>query len=183
MRRLHSVIGILVTLSIVINLYYIYLDNYNKQIIYQLQLLTSSEAQQRKKLLQITSASELKEMPKEFASKNPLYGKYFRKVFTQHPAINDIEKEQFTIVMMTYQRPSLLRKLIPHYCNTGAHLSKFILVWNDVGGVIPRDILNHPCEVPLIIKLPSKNQLTNRFFPYSEIETDGMSFSDERMLS
>ena len=83
--------------------------------------------------------------------------------------------------MMTYKRPSLLRKLVPHYCNTGKHLNKFILIWNDVGGVIPRDILNHECAVPLIIKLPTENKLTNRFFPYHDIETDGKGYGNHKV--
>ncbi len=170
MRRYYFiVISTLLMLSLVINIYYIHLNQYNTRLLFQFQVLTSNEKEQKYHLLQATTNLTDKEVPNDFVTKNPLYWKYFQKLFSKQPASN----EQFTIVMMTYQRPSLLRKLVPHYCRAGKYLSKFILIWNDVGGVIPRDILNHECDVPLIIKLPPENKLTNRFFPYDEIETDG----------
>ncbi len=129
-------------------------------------------------VLDIAKTNTRESIPNGFAegfaaTNNPLYWKYFQKLFTEH---SDIDKEQFTIVIMTYKRVTLLRKVIPHYCKTGQYLNKIIIIWNDVGGVIPRDIMNHKCAVPLIIKLTKNNLLTNRFFPYSAITTDGMSF-------
>ena len=105
-------------------------------------------------------------------SKDTLSLEYFNGIFRDQ-AIN-LETEQFTIVIMTYKRAALLRTLIPHYCGTGKYLDKLLIVWNDVGTEIPRDIAGHECDVPLMFLISKANKLTNRFIAYMEIETKGM---------
>ena len=172
---------ILLTPSVILNIYYVNLNDYNKQVLNK--IVTTMENVETQKALKIAKNINNSELiPNGFTAtvnNNPLYWKYFKKIFIQG---SDDNRQQFTIVIMTYQRPSLLRMLIPHYCNTGKYLNKFILIWNDVGGVIPKDILNHECAVPLIIKLPTKNKLTNRFFPFSDIETDGMFINNNLVI-
>ena len=87
----------------------------------------------------------------------------------------DLNTEQFTIVIMTYKRASLLRIIIPHYCAiASSKLHKIVLIWNDIGTVdIPNDIKHLLCSVPLVLIKSKENKLTNRYIPYSEIETDG----------
>ena len=86
----------------------------------------------------------------------------------------DLNTEQFTIVIMTYKRVSLLRIIIPHYCAiTSTKLHKIVIIWNDIGTDIPNDIEHQSCSVPLVLIKSKKNKLTNRYIPYSEIETDG----------
>ena len=44
-----------------------------------------------------------------------------------------------------------------------------------MGEEVPADIVRHAdeCEVPVIIKIMAKNNLTSRFIPYKEIQTAG----------
>ena len=170
MRRLQLfALTVMLMLSMMLNVYYLHINNYNRNVLNQ--VLETVKTTERNKFLATSRSCDNESIPSGPALKNPLYWKYFKQVFIQ--TSNDLDKEQFTIIMMTYQRPTLLRKLIPHYCRTGRYLNKILLIWNDVGGIIPKDILNHECDVPLKIILPPENKLTNRFFPYSEIETDG----------
>ena len=62
--------------------------------------------------------------------------------------------------------------LIPHYCSTGKYLDKVIIIWNDVETIIPQDLLDFKCEVPLVYVHSKENKLTNRFIPYPEIKTE-----------
>lgn len=176
MRRVcHSpaAIGVLLLLSVLVNLVYIYKNDYNVRLVDQLQgSLAILEIEERNKLVKTASSDTGTTIPDGFAISNPLYWKYFKRLFIDKPYTSPKE-EQFTIVMMTYKRSSILRKLIPHYCSTGRYLNKFILIWNEVGGIIPKDILHHECSVPFVVKLPAENKLINRFYPYSDIKTDG----------
>ena len=101
--------------------------------------------------------------------------KFFNKIFgrTTLPP----ELEQFTIVMMTYKRAKLLRTIVPHYCTTGEKLQKILIIWNDLEEDVPQDLKEIECEVKLQFIISKENKLTNRFIPYSEIETDGEQVS------
>ena len=83
------------------------------------------------------------------------------------------ETNKFTIVMLTYKRVKTLPSLLLNYCQT-KYLSKIIVIWNDVGAKIPQSILqvNDQCAVPVVFIEETKNKLTNRFKPRTEIETD-----------
>ncbi len=173
----------LFALSFILNIYYVYYwHQYNIQLCGTALEKEHSEITEELKVLdnhvsvstEAISTNTGESIPNGFAAtNNPLYWKYFKKLFTEH---SDINKEQFTIVIMTFKRVTLLRKVIPHYCKTGQYLNKIIIIWNDVGEKVPEDITNHECAAQLVIKLPTKNLLTNKFFPYSDIETDGMMF-------
>ena len=105
-------------------------------------------------------------------SKNEL--KYFRALFG--PSSVPLDKEQFTILTMTYKRPKLLQILIPHYCSCGERLHKIVIVWNDIESDIPQYLRDIECEVILEFIIAKENKLTNRFIPYSQIETEGNNF-------
>lgn len=100
----------------------------------------------------------------------PHLARYWSKVFHQKSAY---EKENFTIVMLTYKRTKVLPKLLLHYCRA-KRLHKIIIIWNDIDSVIPPDILElvNKCNVPLRFIKEKENKLTNRFKPRPEIETE-----------
>ena len=96
--------------------------------------------------------------------------RYHRNIFS---GAVDLEHENFTIVMLTYRRVSILAKLLLHYCPT-PRLAKIVVIWNDVEREIPEDILNltSSCRVPLLFLRETENKITNRFKPRPEIQTD-----------
>ena len=100
--------------------------------------------------------------------------KYFKAIFG--PSTVPMEEEQFTVLIMTYKRSTLLRTLIPHYCAAGERLHKVLLVWNDVESEVPQYLKDIHCEVKLEFIISKINKLTNRFIPYLEIETEGMLY-------
>ena len=104
------------------------------------------------------------------ATVDPRLGHYFSKIFHKQAVY---EKEEFTIIMMTYKREKVLPKLLLHYCRT-KNLHKMLVIWNDVGSSIPQNILNlsNECQVTLQFIQESENKVTNRFKPRSEIETE-----------
>lgn len=106
-------------------------------------------------------------------SLSPNEFKFFRKIFSVGSS-KTLETEQFTILTMTYKRPSLLMMLIPHYCSTGSRLHKIIIIWNDIDTDIPQELRRLTCDVQLDFIVSKENKLTNRFIPYQEIETEGM---------
>ncbi len=85
----------------------------------------------------------------------------------------DLNTENFTIVMLTYRRESILPKILLHYCET-PRLAKIVVIWNDVERVIPQAILNlsNMCRIPLEFIREKENKITNRFKPRPQIKTD-----------
>ena len=96
--------------------------------------------------------------------------RYHSNIFT---GAVDLEHENFTIVMLTYRRVSVLPKLLLHYCPT-PRLAKIVVIWNDVEREIPEGVLNltSSCRVPLLFLRETENKITNRFKPRPEIQTD-----------
>ncbi|KAK3088375.1 hypothetical protein FSP39_018427 [Pinctada imbricata] len=89
----------------------------------------------------------------------------------------NLPKEQFTIVMLTYERNekliSALQKLkgLPF-------LNKIIVVWNNPAP--PSTILELPeIGVPIKVLKMSKNSLNNRFLPFDVIETEAVLSIDD----
>ena len=107
------------------------------------------------------------------ATDNTSLERYRRQIFTTCSKNIDIEKENFTIVMLTYRRESILPKIIKHYCST-LRLAKLVVIWNDVERSIPIAITNltESCRVPLVFIKETENKITNRFKPRDHIETD-----------
>ncbi len=85
----------------------------------------------------------------------------------------DLSTENFTIVMLTYRRESILPKILQHYCET-PRLAKIVVIWNDIEQGIPEAILNlcNLCRIPLEFIRETENKITNRFKPRPQIETD-----------
>ena len=101
----------------------------------------------------------------------PRLDRYFSKIFRYKP--KDDEREEFTIIMMTYKREKVLPDLLLHYCKI-KNLHKILVIWNDVGTQIPGNILKvaNECQVTLQFIKETENKVTNRFKPRPEIETD-----------
>ncbi|XP_064391534.1 exostosin-like 2 [Halichondria panicea] len=92
----------------------------------------------------------------------------------------DLNTENFTIVMLTYRRESILPKILLHYCET-PRLAKIVVIWNDVERVIPQAILNlsNMCRIPLEFIREKENKITNRFKPRPQIKTDCVFILDD----
>ena len=97
---------------------------------------------------------------------------YLKKFFGGNKI--NLATEKFTLLMLTYKRTSILRTLIPHYCTAGPHLDKILIVWNDVATPIPADVTQIPCAAKLEFIVPPANKLSNRYYPFKEIETQGI---------
>ena len=101
----------------------------------------------------------------------PHLARYVSQIFHQQSVL--YEKENFTMIMLTYKRMKVLPRLLLHYCKA-KRLHKILVIWNDVGTPIPSNILNlvNECEVILQFIREKENKLTNRFKPRAEIETE-----------
>ena len=78
------------------------------------------------------------------------------------------------MVMQTYKRLGTLRELVTHYCKAD-FLEKILIVWNDVGTPVPRNLLDLKDSCPKLTYLMEKeNLMTNRFRPRPEITTKCM---------
>ncbi|GMR39980.1 hypothetical protein PMAYCL1PPCAC_10175, partial [Pristionchus mayeri] len=79
------------------------------------------------------------------------------------------ELEQFTVLLMTFQRDEGVKEIIQKL-NNCPHLNKILVVWNNVGsdppGAWPK------IYVPVEFVRSTRNSLNNRFMPYDRIETE-----------
>ncbi|XP_006821057.1 exostosin-like 3 [Saccoglossus kowalevskii] len=93
----------------------------------------------------------------------------------------NVPKEQFTIVMLTYEREEVLINSIQRL-NGLPHLNKVLIVWNSPEP--PSQDLGWP-EIHVDVKViqTKKNSLNNRFLPYDEIVTEAiLSIDDDAHL-
>ncbi|XP_074656159.1 exostosin-like 3 [Tubulanus polymorphus] len=102
------------------------------------------------------------------------------KEFTQSLGGN-YPTEQFTVVMLTYEREAVLVNAIERFKDL-PYLNKVVVVWNSPRP--PSDDLQWPdIGVKVHVVRTSKNSLNNRFLPYSEIETEAiLSIDDDTHL-
>ncbi|KAJ8322306.1 hypothetical protein KUTeg_000777 [Tegillarca granosa] len=93
----------------------------------------------------------------------------------------NIQREQFTIVMLTYERETVLISALQRLKGL-PYLNKVIVVWNNP--VPPPPGLRWPeIHVPIHIIKTAKNSLNNRFLPYDAIETEAiLSIDDDAHL-
>lgn len=87
-------------------------------------------------------------------------------------------KEQFTIVMLTYEREKVLLDSLSRLRDL-PYLNKIIVIWNNPHKKLS-SYLNWPeLGVPLVVMKADKNSLNNRFRPYREIETEAILSMDD----
>ncbi|XP_052236593.1 exostosin-like 3 [Dreissena polymorpha] len=90
-------------------------------------------------------------------------------------------REQFTIVMLTYERSDVLIKAVTRLKGL-PHLNKVIVVWNNP--TVPSENLGWPeIGVPVVVVKMAKNSLNNRFLPFEDIQTEAvLSIDDDSHL-
>nr|CAB3244016.1 exostosin-like 3 [Phallusia mammillata] len=90
-------------------------------------------------------------------------------------------REQFTIVMLTYERDDVLMQAIERLIGL-PHLNKVVVVWNSPQP--PNDALRWPkIDVEVVVVHPNRNSLNNRFVPWDEIQTECvLSIDDDAHL-
>ncbi|XP_052763160.1 exostosin-like 3 isoform X2 [Mya arenaria] len=90
-------------------------------------------------------------------------------------------REQFTMVMLTYERSDVLIKAITRLKGL-PYLNKVIVVWNNPS--MPSENLGWPeIGVPVVVIKMAKNSLNNRFLPFEAIETEAvLSIDDDSHL-
>ncbi|RZF46928.1 hypothetical protein LSTR_LSTR013240 [Laodelphax striatellus] len=86
-------------------------------------------------------------------------------------------REQFTIVMLTYQRDQVLMNSLSRLQGL-PYLNKVIVVWNSPR--LPLADLHWPdIGVPVHVVKASTNSLNNRFVPYDTVETEAVLSVDD----
>ena len=68
-----------------------------------------------------------------------------RSIPTPMVPLPGLPEEQFTIVMQTYRREGLLRKVLPHYCNMSL-VNRILVVWNNINTSVPLDLYSLECS-------------------------------------
>ncbi|KAF6028938.1 EXTL3 [Bugula neritina] len=87
--------------------------------------------------------------------------------------------EQFTIVILTYDRSELLQQQLAQF-NGLPYLNKVVVIWNNPQ--YPPSTLKWPhIHVPIQVIKAERNSLNNRFMPYKEIETEAVLSMDDDM--
>ncbi|MGH0171507.1 UNVERIFIED_CONTAM: hypothetical protein FKN15_064564 [Acipenser sinensis] len=93
----------------------------------------------------------------------------------------NVPREQFTVVMLTYEREEVLMNSLERL-NGLPYLNKVVVVWNSPKP--PSDDLLWPdIGVPIMVVRTEKNSLNNRFLPWDAIETEAiLSIDDDAHL-
>ncbi|OQR71227.1 hypothetical protein BIW11_01534, partial [Tropilaelaps mercedesae] len=89
------------------------------------------------------------------------------------------KRRGFSAVILTYNRPESLRKLVSLLQGVPS-LVKIIVVWNNPD-LDPPSPLSKSTK-PVAIVRSRENKLTNRFYPYKEIETEAVLSLDDDIL-
>ncbi|VDN11802.1 unnamed protein product [Dibothriocephalus latus] len=85
--------------------------------------------------------------------------------------------EQFTVVMLCYNRTSIALLSLEALTNL-PYLHSVIVIWN--GPEPPPAYLRWPkLHVPILVVKGGKNSLNNRFLPYNVIKTDALLMLDD----
>ncbi|CAG5017817.1 unnamed protein product [Parnassius apollo] len=89
----------------------------------------------------------------------------------------DRPREQFTIVILTYERESVLAAALARLRGL-PYLNKVVVVWNGVTPPTPAQAWPD-CGAPVAVVRSSRNSLNNRFLPYNLIETEAVLCVDD----
>ncbi|XP_068792878.1 exostosin-like 3 [Struthio camelus] len=93
----------------------------------------------------------------------------------------NVPREQFTVVMLTYEREEVLMNSLERL-NGLPYLNKVVVVWNSPK-LPSEDLLWPDIGVPIMVVRTEKNSLNNRFLPWDEIETEAiLSIDDDAHL-
>ena len=86
----------------------------------------------------------------------------------------ELVTEKFTVIIPTYKRVELLKRILENYCKLTSHIDSIIVVWNNIEEPIPDTLKYFSCSVPVHLKQETTNSLNNRFKPFPEIMTEGI---------
>ena len=89
----------------------------------------------------------------------------------------NLPREQFTIVMLTYEREQVLIESLARLDGL-PYLHKVVVVWNSPRPPSP-DLKWPEIGVPVHVIRTLKNSLNNRFLPYDCIETEAILSVDD----
>lgn len=89
----------------------------------------------------------------------------------------NVPKEQFTIVMLTYEREAVLIDSLQRLKGL-PYLNKVLVIWNSARPPSP-DLRWPSLGAPLKVIRAKHNSLNNRFIPYTDIETDAILSMDD----
>ncbi|KAH9497700.1 Exostoses (Multiple)-like 3 [Dermatophagoides farinae] len=102
------------------------------------------------------------------------------KEFSEALGGNQI-REQFTIVILTYERENVLLLVLSHLKNL-PYLNKVVIVWNSPQPP-SEDIIWPDIGVDIVVIKSEHNSLNNRFIPFDEIKTEAiLSIDDDTNL-
>ncbi|KAG8438370.1 hypothetical protein GDO86_008885 [Hymenochirus boettgeri] len=91
------------------------------------------------------------------------------------------QSQGFTAVVLTYDRVESLFRVITEVSKVPS-LSKLLVVWNNQNKNPPEVSLWPKIRVPLKVVKTAENKLSNRFFPYDEIETEAVLAIDDDII-
>lgn len=87
-------------------------------------------------------------------------------------------KEQFTIVMLTYEREAVLIDSLSKLKGI-PYLNKVLVIWNSPDQLPSADLRWPDIGVQIEVLKAEKNSLNNRFLPFQQIETDAILSMDD----
>ena len=88
------------------------------------------------------------------------------------------QHQGYTAVILTFNRNKVLFQLVSHL-DKSPSLDKILVIWNNPK-IKPPTTSNMPnVSKPLVIIKATANKLSNRFYPYKEIETDAILSIDD----
>ncbi|XP_014398788.1 PREDICTED: exostosin-2 isoform X4 [Myotis brandtii] len=91
------------------------------------------------------------------------------------------QSQGFTAIVLTYDRVESLFRVITEVSKVPS-LSKLLVVWNNQNKSPPEESLWPKIRVPLKVVRTAENKLSNRFFPYDEIETEAVLAIDDDII-
>ncbi|KAH0499955.1 Exostosin-2 [Microtus ochrogaster] len=91
------------------------------------------------------------------------------------------QSQGFTAIVLTYDRVESLFRVITEVSKVPS-LSKLLVVWNNQNKNPPEESLWPKIRVPLKVVRTAENKLSNRFFPYDEIETEAVLAIDDDII-
>lgn len=89
------------------------------------------------------------------------------------PLPTSVDENNFTIVILTYNRVDSLLQSLNHYSHF-RNVHRILVIWNDITTDIPQKLRIGTYRAPVFFVKSKINQLKNRFMPREEIETQGM---------
>lgn len=91
-----------------------------------------------------------------------------------------VSEEQFTIVILTYNRPDALLKSLKLYASM-SKVAKIVILWNNENLQPPDFKKLVLTQKPIVLKR-HKNRLSTRFEPLEEVDTQAVVIVDDDMV-